>query len=411
MSIPAAPPTPPAPAGTSLDGARLAPSGASAVQVSESPASAPGISIDTVKLVGPLLADELHAELASNLDLISRAAAGTGEITWQFSTRAIEGSHQSSINLRIKDAEDGKHLVVEGSVHKLALGHNILGNADGFQARAGELVRLVGEKLGVALAEPSGWFVHRVDVARLFDLGSAEEVAQFFRGLRGCVFPRRKVNQYALESTFAPGTVSAVKLYHKGPEFMKHGRELRKRLDPSSARLLQREADKRLRVEVELKPRRLATIAAARKERRKPYVREVNDAWLDAQFDRELDLLLRERRSNLAIVRRQNEVHARLRELYARGRADNLFGLWTVLSTQGEDATKAKYARSSFYRNRKLLEDAGVAWTRTDNPDAAGTPTPFAGLTLRRDDPRRCIETIEQARAMLERAGTVPVGG
>lgn len=411
MKLPAAPP-PPAPAGPSLDGARLAPSGASAVQASEPACTdSPGVSIDTVKLVCPLLDAALLAQLISKLDRISKTHGDTGEIAWELSTGAVEGSHHSSIHLRVSDHEDGKRFVVEGSVHKLALGHNILGNADSFRARAGELVRFVESKLDLALSEADGWSVQRVDVALLFDLGSASEVAQFFRGMRGCVFPRRKVAQYGLESIYAPGTVTSVKLYHKGPEFKKNGRELRKLLDPRVAQFLQDTADRRLRVEVELKPRRLATIAAARMAKRKPFVREVDDAWLEAQFNEELDRLLRDRKSALPIVRRQDEVHERLRASYTRARADNLYGIWSILSTQGEDTTKAKFPRSSFFRNRKALADAGVAWTRTDNPDAAGTPSPLDGLTLRRDDPRRCAETIEESRALMARAASGPVGG
>jgi II/X family phage/plasmid replication protein len=222
--------------------------------------------------------------------------------------------------------------------------------------------------------------------------------------MRGCVYPRRKVSTYGLESIYAPGAITSVKLYHKGPEFRKNGRELRKTLSVAAGELLQSAADRRLRVEVEIKPRRLARIRTARRARRKPMVREVSDAWLEKIFNDELDRLLRERLSSLPIVRRQDEVFERLRSMYSRRRAEVLFGLWTVLSTQGEDATRAKYARSSFYRNRRLLVDAGVAWTRTDNPDGEGKPQPLEGLTLRRSDPRRCIETIEEARAMLAKA-------
>jgi II/X family phage/plasmid replication protein len=332
------------------------------------------------------LSPELVTALRTKLDVVSRTRCATGEVEWQLSTGSIEGSHSSSIHLRIFEGHEGRQLVVEGSVHKLALGHNVLGNADGFQERAAELIASVSSQLELALAPPAEWSVQRVDVALLFDLGSPAAVQQFFRGMRGCVYPRRKVATYGLESIYAPGTVTAVKLYHKGPEFKKHGRELRKTLHHASARYLQEAADRRLRVEVEIKARRLASMDAARRAKRKPFVSEVTDAWLDSTFNEELDRFLRERRAALPIVRRQHEVHARLRETYSRSRADNLYGLWSVLSSHGEDATKAKYARSSYYRNRKLLVDAGVAWTRTDAPDGAGVPDPLDGLTLRRDD-------------------------
>jgi integrase len=71
---------------------------------------------------------------------------------------------------------------------------------------------------------------------------------------------------------------------------------------------------------------------------------------------------------------------------------------------EGEDAIRSKFPRSTFYRQRKQLAGAGVAWQRTDTADAAGAPDPMEGLTLRRSDPRRCGETIEEARAMVAAA-------
>jgi II/X family phage/plasmid replication protein len=363
------------------------------------------VSIDSVKVLSPALSADVVAAIKFKLDVISRTKVETGEVAWSFSTGSLAAAAGSSIHLRIYEKPEGTELAVEASVHKLALGHNVLGNADGFQARVAELIACVSRMLDLELPDAGAWSVHRVDVALLFEFESSAEVTQFFRGMRGCVFPRRKVHAYGLESIYAPGSVTSIKLYHKGPEFKANGRELRKLLHPEQSRLLQGAADRRLRVEVEIKSRRLDRIGCARRERRRPFVREVTDAWLETTFYAELFRLLRERVSSLPIVRRQDEVLERLRATYSRPRAERLYGLWTVLSLQGEDATREKYARSSYYRNRKLLVDAGVAWLRTDTPDAAGTPDVLAGLTLRRDDPRRCRETLDEARAMLEAAG------
>jgi II/X family phage/plasmid replication protein len=351
-----------------------------------------------------LLTSELLATVKPKLDRISRTKAASGTVAWEISTASLETSAQSSISVRIRESPEGPRLAVEASVHKLALGHNILGNADGFQGRVRELLATVSEKLEMSLPPVEQWMVRRVDVALVFDLGGPRQVEQFFRGMRGCIYPRRKVNQYGLESIHAPGSVAAIKLYHKGPEFQKHGREYRKRITPAAAMFLQEQADRRLRVEVELKARRLAMIPAARVAGRQPLVCEVTDEILERMFEAELDVLMRERLSGLAIVRRQEEVHARLRELFKRPKADSLLGFWTLMTTQGEDAIRSKFPKSTFYRQRKQLVGAGVAWQRTDAPDAEGEPSPMEGLTLCRSDPRRCAETIEEARAMVAAA-------
>ena len=405
MKLSFLPPGPVCP-GPSRDGARLAPSGASAVPASAPCAPTPGLSIDTVKVVSAVLDGATVKALEGKLDCISRTKAETGEIVWELSTGAVEGSHHSSINVRLMNDPEGKRLAIEGSVHKLALGHNVLGNADGFQGRACELIGFVGGKFQIELPDAGCWSVYRVDASLMFDLGSFEQVQMWFRGMGHCAFPRRKLRRYGEETIYFPGTVSSIKLYHKGPEFKKNSRELRKHVGDSAWRFLQAAADRRLRVEVEIKPRRLEVDGARVRERRKAYVREIDDKWLERIFNEEVDRVFRELKSALPIVRRHEEVWVRLSSTYSPRRATVLFGLWSVLCLEGEEAAKRRCADSTFYRNRKLLVEAGIAWTRTDLEDAEGSPDPLDGLTFRRDDPRRCRETIDEARAQLAAASS-----
>jgi len=239
--------------------------------------------------------------------------------------------------------------------------------------------------------------VMRVDVAYLFDLGSPGSVRAFFRGLRGIEYPRRKVSAFSLESVHCGGTTTALKLYHKGPEFRKHGKEFRKRLAPEAGKVLQEQADRRLRSEVTIKARGLQRMYRLRK--RMPTVGQVSDEDLERVYREEMERFLRERGGGLEVVREQEAVHQRLNKVFAAGRRDSLFGFWIQLTTNGEDDTRARNSRSTFYRRRKDLVDSGISWHGAKVKDQA-RPEVLESLTVQRNDPNRCRETVDQGLAM-----------
>jgi len=78
--------------------------------------------------------------------------------------------------------------------------------------------------------------------------------------------------------------------------------------------------------------------------------------------------LIREANCDLTIVRDSHSVLRRLQTVYPDRAVlvRNLFATWTQLAGLGENFVKAGMAHKSFYRHRKQLLEAGVAWNGSD---------------------------------------------
>ncbi len=368
------------------------------------------MALDTVCLRSPALAAEVAGTIEGKLDSIQRISNSTGEVFWYLTTKTLKGSHDSNISVKLVGTDAGRALRVEASIHKFLLGQNVYGNPEGFQERCGELVDRVAAELEVSLPAAGCWQTLRVDWAFAFDLGGADLVGAFFRGMRGCTFPRRKVNRYHFESFHIPGKVTTLKAYHKGPELRANGAALRKSLPPDVSRKLQELADQRLRVEVGIRSARLGRFSKCGRKSL-PLVRDLVDSDFEKVYEQEVDRLLRERHEvESKIVRTHEAVAQRLKEKFGGRLCDVLYGFWARLSTQGEDGTRVDVARSTFYRRRKQLEGAGVSWKGTDVVDDRSVVDAFDGLTLKRTDPRRCTETVADALALMQPAKCASTG-
>lgn len=65
-------------------------------------------------------------------------------------------------------------------------------------------------------------------------------------------------------------------------------------------------------------------------------------------------------------ARKMEDVLQRLRERYPSGLARVLFGTWSEYCIFGEDHVRQNQSRSTYYRHRRLLRDAGVSWIGHD---------------------------------------------
>ena len=65
-------------------------------------------------------------------------------------------------------------------------------------------------------------------------------------------------------------------------------------------------------------------------------------------------------------VRTTTAVMTRLQNVYGCTPGQRLYGFWAAMCTLNENVMREKYSRATFFRNRKLLEDAGVSWRSSD---------------------------------------------
>lgn len=342
----------------------------------------------------------------------------TGEIIYRFTTGALKGSYDSRVRINIerrkwvkgeRDAvpvciETEPFLYIEGSVHKLLLGHNIKGGPENFKEAAFYFIDLIQDEIGVELPDRDFWQVTRVDYAEIFFLGN-EAVQAFMRSINMSVYPRRKVVRYGCESIFAPGITTALRMYHKGPEFYKHDRKrLKKFLSDEVMYDLAVTADQILRVEVEIKKRKLRYDFSGYD----PFIEDITDEYLYTIYKKEVERLLFESKIEVARVRKVDDVEKRLYKNYSASLASILLGTWYRLSIKGEEQVKKQMADSTFRRHKKYLVEAGVSWLGTDvaivENDMESLPIDFKPLRndircLRGEAPEVCEKLKKYRKA------------
>lgn len=350
------------------------------------------MAYDTVKLRSPYLDLSVIRRIEQQCILRLGQHCGTGEILYELHAGQLLGSWDSRISVMPKHEEhiadkNGRvrlqpcqpYLLIEASVHKVALGHNVYGGPTNFLQAARDLVALVEQMLETELPHADVWTVHRVDVANVFKLPSGS-IKEFFDGLQLMGFPRRGAKAMKCAgSLYFPGKTTTVKFYHKGPEFKVHDYARLKGYfktlfihlngpdEKNAARVerkvnaLQRLAQQRLRVEVEIHSDKFQYDYG-----RNPQVGEVTDAYLEAIHDSEIERILREGKQGMDTVRTEQAVWRRLEGLYEPKRAHFLHAFWQTMATRGDEIARQRYSKTAFYRSRKLLEEAGVSWRGTD---------------------------------------------
>jgi II/X family phage/plasmid replication protein len=322
--------------------------------------------LDTVKLQSPSIGEDLARRIEASCVRRSAEDLATGELLYSLTTGSLVGSYDSRVSVRVMRVENmlqcEPYLLLEASVHKALLGHNVYGGPEDFVAPCEWLVADVGVRLGVGLPGASEWLVRRVDWAEVYDLGVFEAVEEYVWGLNSAQYPRRSVARYGSESIFAGGRTTTVKAYHKGPEFSAHDRKrLKSRMDGRELETLQHRANDLLRWEVQVKAKKLDEMYQG-----KPRVSEISVEKLRKLHYTEVRRLVREGEAEVKTVRKQKAVRDRLLDKYDQRKAGLLLGTWHQLVTLGERETRRHIPARTFYRHKKLLIDAGVSWIGAD---------------------------------------------
>jgi II/X family phage/plasmid replication protein len=373
--------------------------------------------IDTVKLASPYISEDDASCIERACVRRSEVELSSGDVHWQITTKSLLGSYDHRVSVRLEreewqssvlNGEGGKsvltmkvscapYVVIEGSVHKALLGHNVFGGPQSVALACCWFVDRVGGLLDVDLPYAEDFTCERIDVATAFQLPSYEACSEFVGGLNLARFPRRKVIRYGDESLLSPGTTTSFKIYHKGPEFSAHDRKrLREHLDVGELEALQAQANCILRLETSIKAKKLQADF-----KRKPAVVDLDIAYLERVHDRETARLLREADNDVETVRNCREVSRRLHEHYESRLADTLFGTWMQLAGVGELEVRRNIPKATWYWRRKKLTDAGVAWLGTDVHIERKHSAIPSGFSPVRSDRRRLTQEAEPVRYTL----------
>lgn len=349
---------------------------------------------DTVGILSPDLTNHTVEKIRKSCVEKRAVNLGNGELMYNFTTGCLEGTWDNRILVKLQDrywikgenepeftGKQDTKLYIEGSVHKAMSGHNVYGGPEDFRLAIKWFVSLVSKLLDVELPDSDEWYVIRVDVAECYDLGAAVAVKYYINALGQCKYPRRKVYTYADETVMVVGRTTAVKLYHKGPDFWKHDRKRLKQVSRyTEERIaeLQQIAGRILRAEVEVKSRKLKDDFGEI-----PKVFQITDDYLNSVAQADLQKLLKEGESEMSTVRTLQEVQARIQMAYPSTKARNLFRTWLSLTSIGEQATQADMAKRTFLLHKRQLLDIGVSWVNQrflSDEDMTVIPTGFAPI-------------------------------
>ncbi len=366
--------------------------------------------IDTVKLRSPALSEQDAAYVRECLELKSCLHLGTGELMYSITAGHVEDPENGhSINVRLMyeeysydkgeriSLECPPYLIIEGSVHKALMGHNVEGGPLDPRAACRWLVHDVARRCGAWFPDGDLWEMRRVDQAECFDMGSAEGVREYIHGLAACSYPRRQVRRIGDESIYAAGRSTSVILYHKGPAFFKQDKKrLVVKVGYFDAQALQLRANAILRVEVAVKAKKLDDDFG-----HVPRVSEITQEYCQGVYVVEGRRFLREGQSDMETVRNIRDVRRRLYAVYGSRLAKSLLGFWGELSMLGEDVVKESSVIPTFYRQRKKLVDAGISWHGTDvmvRDNLSAIPFGFAPVL---SDSRRIVMESHEVREKI----------
>ena len=352
---------------------------------------------DTVVLKSPPISDFIREQVLQFCNRYEGIDVFTGELLYTFTSGALEGSYDYRIRISVDDGEWVKegnlspikvhgywYIKVECSLHKLLMNHNVFGGPVDAQASIKYLINFLNNMMFVELPTYDLWEVEKIDVSKIFVFNDKSICKRIMNNFRNAVYTRRKPQIYDTSFMFA-GSTNTLKFYWKGAEFEKHdykrvnkyiaktydqaysvddGDLIQQHLIPLKIEFekIRDRAWRTIRYECSIKNRKLKELFNSDVV----LVKMLNDALLFAYADAELKKLIKED-DDMHTVRRSDLVRERLFNLHGSSFGMKLFGTWSSLVSEGEQATKESMSKTAFYRHRKLLIDSGCSWLMTNN--------------------------------------------
>lgn len=347
---------------------------------------------DTIVIKSPEIDNECVTKLLQFCTLAEGLDMFTGELLYTFTSGMLQGSYDYRIRFKVDNTEWVRedtqvpvrvetywHIIVECSLHKIMMNHNVYGGPCNIHGSVKYLVNMLEELSGVRLPNYLDWQVKRIDVSKIFKFNNRNICKKISSNLDNTYFARREIRKFGTSVMFT-GSTTTCKIYWKGPEFKKHdykrvmkyiNREVDLNWNKENCDLLQHRlallkmkfddlqalADRIIRFECEIKERKLKDIF----EKDCVLVSDLNDAILHKCRDEELLKLMKES-DEMDIVRRSDLVLERLIGLHGYVLGNSLYSTWAKLVQFGEKNTKELMSRSNFYKHRKLLIESGCSW-------------------------------------------------
>lgn len=334
------------------------------------------ILIDTIRLESRFLVGD-ESEVFRGLGKEKSAVNNvTGKEIYRFTTAEMKSSFDSRIMLKIQDhiwtREPGRkesfqidslpYLVIELSLHKFVMGHNVFGGSNDLYAQ-----------MIYFLDRLNAWFessltledfrVVRIDYAEAFKFSNKKKVSKWIETMKRVQYPRRQTDVYGNETLYFKGTTSTLKFYHKGPEFKKHDKKrLQNLFAPGAIKQLQKEADLILRVECEVKRKKLKEWFNGSD----PTLNELIDKFdiIKDFWDYEVKKVIKMRDEDQRKFDNVEDIENHLKAILGNDNGSAVYLTYLKLQLHEEKMVKESMAERTYYRHKKYLKECGVDWSK-----------------------------------------------
>lgn len=334
------------------------------------------VLIDTVRLNSrPLREDEI--QMFRHLGKEKRAVSNeTGELLYCFTTAEMKGSWENRILLKIQDkqwvnpsgnqaaftVECDPYLIIELSLHKFVMGHNVFGGSNDLIGQLDYFIRSLNKWFDSKL-DVSDFVVERIDYAEVFEFSAKEKISKWVEIMSKANYPRRKTLRVDEQTLYFSGTTSTLKFYHKGPEFKSHDhKRLRYLLDPEVLKRLQSQADRVLRIEVEVKKKKLKEMFEGKMPT--PFELNMDMDRIQKFWDDEVKKVIRMKDKDIKKFDNVMDIQDYLKDQLGNRLGASVYLTFLNLQLSGAKNTKKQMSKPTYYRHRKLLEDHGIDWTK-----------------------------------------------
>ncbi len=310
-----------------------------------------------IQLAG-LLAEQVR-EIQRRQDLVVRFT-GEGEVVW--ATNAWDSIRSDSHKLSIRVSSDC--LWMQGSPAR------IIGDADNvfssgpsaaldLLACVQRMACFVSAALQIDLPlNPENYRVSRVDVTQNLELDSLEAVRVALSILRNCEGGRYRVSQQAGDTVYwsHKSRLRSGKAYAKGPHLlyaMKKREQHTRQYTPEEIHA----ASRLLRLELKLGAQYWRERAG------KPWY-DITPADLETEWKNYFERMI-----GGAEVKQDTDIYKRILAVVDTDKdgkpketlARSAYGTWSLIKSESWERAKSMYAKSTWYRNLKILRNAGLS--------------------------------------------------
>lgn len=296
----------------------------------------------TLRMDGSLLPQEAITKFRERQDRIIKINPD-GETVWETWSRESIRSDSHQITVRLTDL-----LEITGSPARVMQEDNVFGSSnimDCFNA----IIQFVSNQLHVRLpSDPKCWRVTRVDFTENYKLDGLSEVKQALNYLRHAEGGRYQVRTTAETVYWSPTSrLRSGKAYAKGP----HLEYMQKKglLEISDAKI--QAAQSLLRLELKLGSQ------FWRERSEKPWFEYSENDFTQIHNDYFSQFI-----GNVEIMETDNLLEVLKGLPTTEGQALASFRTWCLVKSIGIEETRNTIPKSTWYRHKKLLNQAGVSW-------------------------------------------------